>query len=126
MYDNHEFGRRCPGRASRASTGRASGGNNPILVVAYGIGLFGADRRRCGEAAMVVDIERFPDAAEEFLEIELLRKGSPMSSSGGPLIRPRARTSSRWTLGLIEQFSLYVIVAHLHAGATRVGLTCGR
>jgi hypothetical protein len=45
------------------SVGPRPGGNNPILIT-YGVCLFGAYRRRCSEAATVVDIEVFPDAAE--------------------------------------------------------------
>lgn len=55
--------------------------------------------------------------------IELVRKSGLKPISVNPLLGPRWRTLSRWTLGLFEEFLAiqYVIVAHPHTPAQAGG-----
>lgn len=60
--------------------------------------------------------------------VELVREGGLMPSSVNPLLGPRWKTLSRWTLGLLEEFLAiqYVIVARSHAAAARAGDSRGK
>jgi 2-polyprenyl-3-methyl-5-hydroxy-6-metoxy-1,4-benzoquinol methylase len=60
--------------------------------------------------------------------VELLRNAGLSPSSVNPLLGPRWRTLSRWTLGLLEEFLAiqYVIVARRHALVARPNGTRGQ